>query len=103
MGATKYDASKPDYAQLPPTALEAVVKVLGFGAKKYGSYNWRNGFKWTRLFSACGRHTFAWLRGEDLDPESGLPHLAHAICCLLFLLEHYLLNFGEDDRYVSKK
>jgi hypothetical protein len=102
VGATKYDELKPDYAQLPPTALESVVQVLSFGAAKYEAYNWRKGFKWTRLFSACNRHIFAWLKGEDLDPESGLPHLAHAICCLIFLLEHQLLNLGEDDRYGKK-
>jgi hypothetical protein len=45
------------------------------------------------------RHTMLALAGEDLDTESGLPHLAHAIVQALFLLEYYLQELGEDDRW----
>lgn len=84
----KADAGKPDYALLPPRAVESVVRVLSFGAAKYGAQNWRHveGRK-TRYLSAALRHMFARLRGEVCDLESGEPHLAHAACCLLFLLD----------------
>jgi len=67
--------------------LEDVAKVLTFGADKYGEDNWQNldnGFD--RYYAAFIRHTNARVKGETLDPESGLPHLAHAACCLLFMM-----------------
>lgn len=72
---------------LPGASLEAVTSVLHFGARKYGEHNWQNvdsGVK--RYTSAALRHLFAWSGGEAMDPESGLPHLAHAACSLLFAL-----------------
>lgn len=76
-----------------------VSKVLTFGKDKYGAHNWRNGLHWSRISSAMLRHIFAWLGGEDRDPESGLNHLAHAACGTLMLLEYVITKSGEDDRY----
>ena len=45
-----------------------------------GYHNWRDGLDWTRVSSAVLRHLSAWHGGEDIDPESGLSHLAHAGC-----------------------
>lgn len=97
--ALKFDAGKPRLELLSVPAMEAIAEVMTFGAKKYAAHNWRKGFEWSRLFGAALRHLFAALRGEDKDPESGLPHLAHAGCCVMFLLEHYLCNLGTDDRH----
>jgi len=102
-GGTKYDNQKPKLALLPPAAIVEVGKVFTFGASKYGENNWRGGFKWTRLLSACLRHIFAFLKGEDLDEESGLNHLAHATACLLMLLELYYTRKDLDDRYKHEK
>jgi hypothetical protein len=79
--------------------MEATARVLGFGAKKYADHNWRGGFKWTRLVGALMRHTLAFLGGQDLDPETGLPHLDHAACCIMFLQELYRTRKDLDDRY----
>jgi hypothetical protein len=98
-GGTKHDDGKPLLALLPFEALEAVGRVMTFGAKKYAANNWRGGFAWTRLVSSSLRHIFSWVKGEDLDPESGESHLAHAACCILFLLTFVLTKTGEDDRY----
>ena len=98
-GGTKFDSGKPSMALLPPRATEMVAKVFSFGAKKYDSWNLCSGFKYTRLLSACLRHVFAYIRGEEKDPESGESHLAHAICCLMMLLELVLCKVeGLDDR-----
>ena len=97
--ALKYDDNKIPVELLPTQALEEVAKVLAFGKKKYAAWNWAKGFKWTRLIGAAIRHIYAYQRGEDKDPESGLSHIAHAACCILFLLQHELSNLGEDDRY----
>lgn len=106
--ALKYDTKKPPVDLLPYSVLEEVAKVLAYGADKYttpthsGRHNWRNGFEWSRLHAAALRHIGAWGEGEDSDSESGLPHLAHALCCLMFLLEHQKKGYGTDDRYVRK-
>lgn len=89
----KYDIGKPEYGLLPPIALEEIAKVLTAGAQKYSRENWRyveDGPR--RYFDALQRHVWAWKRGEVLDPETGLSHLAHAGCCLMFLLELDELN-----------
>jgi hypothetical protein len=99
----KHDGGKPPMALLSGAALVEVAKVLEFGAKKYDSWNWKGGFKWSRLSSAVLRHVFAWLSGEDKDPETGLSHLAHAMCGLMFLVDFEVNRLGEDDRYKNEK
>ncbi len=96
----KFDGQKVMLQLLPVDALEEIGRVLTFGAVKYAPGNWATGkgFAWSRLFGGLLRHLFAWARGEDKDPESGLSHLAHAGCMLLFLLAHVLRNHGHDDR-----
>jgi hypothetical protein len=88
-GGRKFDGGKLEYGLLPPLALEETVKVLTFGAQKYERDNWKNvPDSKRRYFDALQRHTWAWKQGEQLDPESGIHHLAHAMCCLMFLYEH---------------
>jgi len=96
---TKHDSGKPPMALLSSVALIEIAKVLEFGAKKYAPDNWRSGFAWRRVGSAALRHLFAWLNGEDKDPETGLSHLGHAGCCIMFLLEFEANKVGTDDRY----
>lgn len=84
----KHDREKPRYDLMPPRAFDSVVRVLTYGARKYAPDNWKyvDGRRW-RYFSAAMRHAWAWWRGEALDAETGESHLAHAVCCLLFLLD----------------
>jgi hypothetical protein len=83
---TKHDAGKPRYDLLPWSALDDVAAVLTYGSKKYAPGNWMKVPDGRARYSAAAlRHLSAYLRGELLDPESHLPHLAHATCCLLFL------------------
>jgi hypothetical protein len=98
MEGTKFDGGKPAFDLLPFDALAEVHAILEFGADKYGSRNWEKGFKWLRLANAAARHLFAWMRGEKADPETGRSHVAHFVCCGLFLLAHELRGLGEDDR-----
>jgi hypothetical protein len=92
-------AGKPRLDLLPTVALEQIGAVLTFGASKYGDNNWRRGARWGRYYAALLRHLYAWWRGEDCDPETGLSHLAHAACCLLFLMEYQRNDWGTDDRF----
>jgi hypothetical protein len=97
-GGTKYDAGKPRMDLLVPEADELTAMVLGFGAGKYGPFNWMNGIAYSRLHAALRRHLGSWAKGEDRDPESGLPHLAHARCCLDFLIWMSINREDLDDR-----
>lgn len=97
--ATKHDAEKPELAQLPDGPLRAISQVLMYGARTYHRNNWRKGMHWSRVVDALLRHVFAWNEGEDLDSESGLSHLAHAGCNLLFLLFYEQNRLGVDDRW----
>lgn len=81
----KHDAGKSDWYIMPWTAMAEVQAVIDFGAKKYHEDNWHR-VEARRYFSAAMRHMLAWRAGRDKDDESGLPHLAHAISCLLFIL-----------------
>lgn len=84
----KHDEHKPRPELLPPRALLSVSEVLAYGARKYAPDNWRKvPDAHTRYVGAALRHVLAHLTGERLDPESGKPHLAHAVCSLLFALE----------------
>jgi hypothetical protein len=94
----KHDGEKNPLHLLPTVALEKVGEVLAFGARKYASHNWRLVDLRSRYYAATLRHLFAWWRGDDVDPETGLPHLAGAACSLLFLLEAELVGLGADDR-----
>jgi hypothetical protein len=92
-------AVKPRLELLPMVGLEQIAEVLTYGAAKYEANNWRRGARWGRYFAALLRHVFAWWRGEDRDPETGMSHLAHAGCCLLFLMEYQQSGLGTDDRF----
>ncbi len=95
----KHDSGKVRMDLLSPIALEEIAKVMTFGAKKYGDNNWRKGILWSRVFGALMRHAWAYWRGENLDPETGLSHLAHCGCCVMFLLEYSQTRIELDDRY----
>jgi len=87
MSGTKHDSGKLRWDLLPWDAAEEVVKILTFGAKKYDDRNWEKGISYSRLFAALQRHLTAWFQYRiERDTESGLHHLAHAACCLMFLL-----------------
>ena len=89
----KDDKAKPDFTLLPMGAIGEVVKVLDYGAVKYDRDNWKHvATPRRRYLAAAFRHLAALSDGEYHDSESGLPHAAHAIASLLFLLW-----FGEED------
>lgn len=88
-GAKKYDEDKSIMGELLKfKGFGAVSAVLTFGAKKYGRSNWTKLHAQDRLLDAAIGHMYSHVQGEEFDKESGLPHIAHAVCSLLFLLEH---------------
>ena len=89
-GGVKFDLGKPRWGLLSWPAIRELVKVLTYGAKKYRDHNWATGMAYSRNLDACLRHITSWASGQKLDQETGLSHLAHAMCCLMFLLTYDL-------------
>ena len=82
----KYDNDKLRWSLLPLGALQDVVKVLEFGAKKYAPDNWKYVDQAEeRYWNAAMRHIIAYKLESPADSETGLSHLAHAVCCLLYI------------------
>ena len=96
----KYDTGKAPIHLVDSGVIIELAKVLGYGALKYEAHNWKNGLPISRYYSACMRHLLAFNDGETFDPESGLNHLGHAACNIMFML--YMLNHKPelDDRNI---
>ncbi len=83
----------------PSTATAMGAIGLLDGRSKYGQNNWREaGARASVYVSACQRHLAAWYEGEDSDPDSNLPHLAHALACLAILVDAQAAGKLIDDR-----
>jgi len=100
----KYDEGKPRWDLLPIDALNELVAVLSFGAGKYDDRNWEKGINYSRVYGAAMRHLTKFWNGQDKDDETDLAHLAHAMCCCMFLLSYQLRSMKEfDDRPRNQK
>lgn len=90
----KYDSGKAQWSLMQWKALSQVVDVLTYGAKKYSPDNWKKVPNARQRYIDAGfRHFAAYAGGEKNDSETGMSHLAHAMCCMLFLLS---FDLGED-------
>jgi hypothetical protein len=98
----KFDGGKLQYGLIPPLALKETVKVLTFGAVKYDKNNWKKvPDAQSRYYDALQRHLWSWFEGEQLDPETGINHLAHAMCNIMFLLERDLHTEEEWEKVIK--
>jgi hypothetical protein len=94
----RYNKGKRRFDLIPPDALAVLADVLTVGSEKYAERNWEAGMPYKDALGSLERHLQAWKAGEDNDPESGLPHLAHVMCNAMFILTWQLRDIGEDDR-----
>lgn len=111
--ATKHDKGKVRLDLIHPSFIYGLGTILTIGADLYGTNNWMNGMKWTRVFAALLRHLFAWMGGAgptsnsflfgQLDPDTDYSHLWHASACLFFLVCYEDLKLGTDDRWVIEE
>lgn len=92
----RHNQGKPDLSLIPLITLIDEARVWEFGKKKYTAYNWMKGTSWMSVLSCALRHLAKWQAGEDVDEESGLPHLAHAMANLR-MLTLYGKTFKEGD------
>lgn len=100
---SKHDSGKPNIALIPKDAIWGMAAALTFGAKKYGKHNFRKGIEFLSLAAAAQRHLTAWCDGENVDQESGLSHLDHALASLAMLKFMELNRLEMDDRYKDEK
>jgi hypothetical protein len=85
---TRYGIKKPPFSAVPGVAIAEEAVVFELGARKYGAFNWRSNDVSARIYlDAALRHIFTWMDGDDIDPESGASHLAHARACLGIILD----------------
>jgi len=93
---------KPGISYIPPSAILLESMVMKGGAEKYGKFNWnKDPVKASTYYDAAFRHLASYYAGEELDPESGLPHLAHVRACMAILIDAQLNGKLIDDRPVT--
>lgn len=80
---------------------EDCARVFDYGRRKYAEWNWARGMKWSVPIGCAARHLMAIIRGEETDPESGLPHVGHVYCNVVMLLT-YASTFSEGDDRPAK-
>lgn len=95
----KKEIKQAQLGAIDPKALLLLAEAAGYGAGKYEQYNYLKGYPWSLSFNAMMRHALAFWNGEDLDPESGLPHMVHAAWHGLAMTSFLTRGIGEDDRF----
>jgi hypothetical protein len=96
---TVHGISKPGIEGVPVAPLFMVGEVMRLGIRKYGLTNWRHDpISASVYYNAAMRHIMSWWDGDNLDFESQQSHLAHAVACLLILMDARLSDDLNDDR-----
>lgn len=90
------DINKPRVSLLPYEFIWETAKGMTYGAKKYSTWNYREGIDILFLLDAAQRHIIQYINGEDIDEESQVHHLGCASADLgMALWMHY--NRPEND------
>lgn len=101
---TAYGEAKTKLSDTPTVGIQKMGRVFTGGAVKYGRFNWRDHkVSATVYYDAAQRHLMAWFNGEDIDPESGEPHLAHVMACCNILLDAAEKGMINDNRSTTGK
>jgi hypothetical protein len=97
----KDDSNKARYDLIPAGPLHLLALLYTIGGVKYADENWRKGLSFKRLFGALMRHAWAWMRGQSIDPETGLHHMVCVAWCAFAIVELQLQHKRDDldDRF----
>jgi Domain of unknown function (DUF5664) len=99
----KFDGDKPSMTSIPKEAMWEMGLALGYGKKKYGDGNYRNGMLVSRQLAAAVRHIYQHLAGQDKDEESGVSHIGHALASLAMAAYTLENHKNMDDRFPADK
>lgn len=97
LGAKQTDGKLP-LDLVPWLSVMEMTRVLEFGAQKYDAWNWSKGLHYMKILAGVMRHILKFIGGQDNDDETGLSHLAHAMCGIAFILHFVKMGGGVDDR-----
>lgn len=101
--ADRFNDGKRQWSLLDFSLMEDMVRVMEYGTRKYARDNWRKGLPVQQIFDSLMRHMTAFMLGEDNDPETGLSHIAHAQCNLMFLMHTVKNRTDLDDRLTKEE
>ena len=93
----RFDKGKLRMDLIPPEAMRGLAEVLTVGAEKYAARNWELGMDWSRCIASLKRHLLKWEEGEVYDDETGLRHLDHVLCNIVFLSTYEKRGIGNND------
>lgn len=96
--AARHNTGKPKLSFTLLGSIAGEAAVWEFGARKYARGNWLNGVAYTEAADSLLRHIHEFLSREDMDVESGLPHVDHIVCCAKILSHSYHRRKDLDDR-----
>jgi len=94
--ALRFNHGKLPFDEILPQFEEEIAKVMLYGQKKYGRFNWMKGAPISQFYGCIRRHLAAIYKGEDVDAESGCLHLGH-IATNLMMLHYNMLHKPEND------
>ena len=80
----RFNAGKLQWSLIDFTAIEDMVRVLEFGKSKYGEDNWKKGLVQKQTLDSLSRHLIELMKGNPIDEESKLPHIAHVMANAMF-------------------
>lgn len=90
------------YDLVPAEPLRLLAKHYGVGSKKYEDRNWENGYEWSKSFAALNRHLWQFWNGEDIDAETGSPHII-AVAWHAFALAEFMITHRQFDNRPTPK
>jgi hypothetical protein len=101
-GSLRYNDGKPRQSLLDPDFIEGMAKVITYGSKKYGDFNWAKGNNFSIPYDSMMRHIIAFQKGEEIDKESGIHHL-FMVATNAMILYYYSKKFPQfDDRFFKE-
>lgn len=93
---TRYNEGKPKWSLVHYQSLEPMIRVLEFGANKYGVGNWQKGLNKKEILESLQRHLAALMDGEEFDSETGISHMGHIQCNAMFY--NYMDRIEKNER-----
>lgn len=96
--ALRYNTGKLKWSYVQFSAFEPMVRVLMYGAEKYAPHNWKKGLNREETLESMMRHLTALIDGQEVDPESGMPHIGHIMCNTMFYSHFNTMGGGNGER-----